>query len=195
MGLFCWSIELNYGYARVSTEDQNLSLQLNALKCANCVRIFTDQGISGNVRDRPGLSQALETLEMGDTLVVWRLDRLGRSLIDLIQLVDKLGQRNIHFRSLTECIDTETSGGRLVFHMMGALAEFERSLISERTRAGMKAAQKRGIHVGRPPALSPREAQEAAKAVLEQGLQLAAVAEKYKVTPRSLRQIIRACAS
>lgn len=186
---------MNYGYARVSTEDQNLSLQLNALKSANCVRIFTDQGISGNVRDRPGLSLALETLDMGDTLVVWRLDRLGRSLIDLIQLVDKLGQRDIHFRSLTESIDTETSGGRLVFHMMGALAEFERSLISERTRAGMKAAQKRGIHVGRPPALSPREAQAAAKAVLEQGLQLAKVAEQYKVSARSLRQIIRTCAS
>ena len=138
------------GYARVSTDDQNLSLQTRALDAAGCTRIFTDKGISGARGSRPGLNAALLALEKGDTLVVWRLDRLGRSLIHLVRLLDELGKKGIHFHSLTENLDTNSAGGRLIFHIMAALAEYERSLISERTKAGMQAAKARGVHVGRP---------------------------------------------
>lgn len=138
------------GYARVSTDDQNLDLQINALDAAGCTRIFTDKGISGAQSERSGLTAARLALEEGDTLVVWRLDRLGRSLIHLIKLLDELGKQGVHFQSLTENLDTTSAGGRLVFHIMAALAEFERALISERTKAGMKAAKARGVHVGRP---------------------------------------------
>jgi len=141
------------GYARVSTEDQNLDLQLRALAAAGCGQIFEDR-VSGAVVDRPGLGQALKSARPGDVLVVWKLDRLGRSLSHLIEVVRDLGVRGVDFRSLSESIDTTTAGGRLVFHMMGSLAEFERSLISERTRAGMGAAKARGVHVGRRKALT-----------------------------------------
>jgi DNA invertase Pin-like site-specific DNA recombinase len=129
------------GYARVSTDEQNLSLQIDALKAVGCEKIFSDQGISGSLASRPNLNRALRTLRPGDKLVVWRLDRLGRSLVNLIQLLDQLGEKGVRFHSLNENIDTTSSGGRLVFHMMAALAEFERTLISERTRAGMAAAR------------------------------------------------------
>ncbi|WBO58473.1 recombinase family protein [Acidocella sp. MX-AZ03] len=138
------------GYARVSTDEQNLSLQIDALKAVGCEKIFSDQGISGSLASRPNLNRALRTLRPGDKLVVWRLDRLGRSLVNLIQLLDQLGEKGVRFHSLNENIDTTSSGGRLVFHMMAALAEFERTLISERTRAGMAAARAKGKHVGRP---------------------------------------------
>lgn len=129
------------GYARVSTVEQSLDLQIAALKTAGCTDIFTDQGLSGADFQRPGLKKALHHLKSGDMLVVWRLDRLGRSLVDLIQTVNGLSKRGCEFRSLTESIDTSSSGGRLVFHMMGAMAEFERAIISERTKAGMEAAR------------------------------------------------------
>lgn len=138
------------GYARVSTEEQKVDLQLNALKQAGCDQIFVDEGVSGAKADRAGLKKALASLQPGDTLVVWRLDRLGRSLINLVGLMSELGSRGIEFYSLMENIDTTSAGGRLVFHLMAALAEFERSLISERTKAGMEAAKLKGIHVGRP---------------------------------------------
>ncbi|MGU3401323.1 recombinase family protein [Brucellaceae bacterium D45D] len=138
------------GYARVSTQEQKLDLQINALSQAGCEKIFIDEGVSGTKADREGLKEAIRTLKRGDMLIVWRLDRLGRSLINLVELVEGLGQQGVEFRSLTENIDTSSSGGRLVFHMMAALAEFERSLISERTRAGMQAAKLKGKHVGRP---------------------------------------------
>jgi DNA invertase Pin-like site-specific DNA recombinase len=141
------------GYARVSTEDQNLDLQWRGLAAAGCAQIFEDQ-VSGAVVERPGLTQALKTAQPGDVLVVWKLDRLGRSLAHLIDVVRDLGQRGVDFRSLSESIDTTTAGGRLVFHMMGSLAEFERSLISERTKAGIAAAKARGAHVGRRRALT-----------------------------------------
>ena len=123
---------MRIGYARVSTEDQHLDLQRDALKRAGCTKIFADYGVSGKGFNRPGLMKALSELEPGGMLVVWRLDRLGRSLPKLINFVDELGQREAQFCSLTENIDTSTSGGRLIFHIMGALAEFERNLISER---------------------------------------------------------------
>ena len=135
---------MRVGYTRVSTEEQNLDLQLSALRAAGCERIFTDHGKSGSIIARSGLSAALRYLRDGDTLTVWRLDRLSRSVIHLVNIISKLSVRQIEFLSLNEHIDTASSGGRLVFHIMAALAEFERSLISERTRAGMAAARARG---------------------------------------------------
>lgn len=144
------TIPMKVGYARVSTDDQKVDLQRHALEKAGCDEIFVDHGISGEKADRAGLQKAINALRPGDMLVVWRLDRLGRSLINLVVLVNSLGTRGIKFRSLTESIDTGSFGGRLVFHLMAALAEFERSLISERTKAGMAAAKLRGKHAGRP---------------------------------------------
>jgi DNA invertase Pin-like site-specific DNA recombinase len=140
------------GYARVSTEDQNLSLQLDALGAATCARIFEEK-ITGTKADRPALANALDHVRAGDTLVVWRLDRLGRSLTELIHLMTTLEQRGVAFKSLTEQLDTTTSGGKLIFHIFAALAEFERNLIRERTQAGLAAARARGRRGGRPKRL------------------------------------------
>ncbi len=131
---------MQIGYARVSTLEQNLDLQQKALSEAGCERIFSDK-ISGAKTARPGLQEAVEYVRKGDTLVVWRLDRLGRSLKHLIETVKALEEKGVGFQSLQEAIDTTTSGGRLIFHIFGALAEFERNLIQERTRAGLAAAQ------------------------------------------------------
>jgi DNA invertase Pin-like site-specific DNA recombinase len=144
------------GYARVSTQDQTLNLQQDALKKAGCTKIFTDT-ISGVKAERRGLREALEYVRAGDTLVVWRLDRLGRSLKDLIEKLTELHNRKIGFKSLTENIDTTTSGGKLIFHIFGALAEFERDLIKERTQAGLDAARERGRKGGRPKALTEKK--------------------------------------
>jgi DNA invertase Pin-like site-specific DNA recombinase len=144
------------GYARVSTLDQTLALQQDALTAAGCEQLYTDTA-SGSLTDRPGLTQALSHLRTGDTLVVWRLDRLGRSLPHLIEVVRLLQARGVGFRSLQEQLDTGTSGGKLVFHVFGALAEFERDLIRERTHAGLAAARKRGRLFGRPHVLTPKQ--------------------------------------
>ncbi len=146
------------GYARVSTHDQTLALQRDALEKAECEKIFTDT-VSGTKAERKGLEQALSHLRSGDTLVVWRLDRLGRSLRHLIDTITELHERGVGFKSLQENIDTTTSGGKLVFHIFGALAEFEREIIKERTRAGLKSARSRGKVGGRPKILSPKEVQ------------------------------------
>lgn len=140
---------MNLGYARVSTDDQELHLQTDALKRAGCERLFTDKA-SGAKADRPGLTEALSFARRGDTLTVWRIDRLGRSLSQLIELVAKLKESGVHLRSLQENIDTSTAGGELVFHVFGAMAQFERSLIRERTKAGLEAARARGRKGGRP---------------------------------------------
>src|SRR3954454_22051933 len=137
------------GYARVSTQDQHLHLQRDALKSAGCIKIYTDT-VSGSTTERKGLEEALGYLRTGDTLVVWRLDRLGRSLKHLIETVTLLQERGIGLKSLTEQIDTGTSGGKLIFHIFGALAEFQRNLIQERTNAGLIAARARGRRGGRP---------------------------------------------
>jgi DNA invertase Pin-like site-specific DNA recombinase len=142
------------GYARVSSADQNLELQRDALEVAGCARIYEDTA-SGARTERPGLDKALEYLRPGDTLVVWRLDRLGRSLGHLISMVAQLDEREIGFKSLQESIDTTTSGGKLVFQIFGALAEFERNVIRERTQAGLAAARARGRKGGRPRKLTP----------------------------------------
>jgi DNA invertase Pin-like site-specific DNA recombinase len=144
-----------FGYARTSTFDQNLDLQKDALKKAGCEKIFVDQA-SGAKTDRPGLSELLEKFRRGDTLVVWKLDRLGRSMQHLIETVNKLEKMGVAFKSLMESIDTTTLNGKLVFHIFGALAEFERGLIAERTRAGLAAARARGRKGGRKKGLSDK---------------------------------------
>jgi DNA invertase Pin-like site-specific DNA recombinase len=149
------------GYARVSTSDQTLDLQKDALEKAGCDKIFTDTA-SGAKAERIGLDQAISYVRKGDTLVVWRLDRLGRSLPHLIETITGLNNRQIGFKSITESIDTTTSGGKLIFHIFGALAEFERDIIRERTQAGLTAARARGRNGGRPKALTPKKAQMAA---------------------------------
>ena len=146
------------GYARVSTQDQNHDLQIDALKKANVDRIFVEKA-SGAQRERPELLAALEYIRKGDTLVVWKMDRLARSLKQLIETVEMLDDKGIGFRSLTEAIDTTTAGGKLVFHVFDALAEFERSIIKERTRAGLDAARVRGKTGGRPPSLKDTDIQ------------------------------------
>ncbi|WP_112496041.1 recombinase family protein [Agrobacterium tumefaciens] len=174
------------GYARVSTNEQHLDLQLKALEANGCHRTFTDQGISGSTFDRPGLAEALNAVRAGDMFIVWRLDRLGRSLIDLIGAINDLGKREVEFRSLNEAIDTSTSGGRLTFHIMAAMAEFERAIISERTKAGMSAARSRGSFIGRPPALTPQQIIEARDAMMIDKVSLDDLAERYQVHPRTL---------
>lgn len=175
------------GYARVSTEEQNLDLQLAALNSAGCDKVFQDVGISGKTAKRAGLEKASAALKPGDTLVVWRLDRLGRSLGHLIQTIGRLEKRGVHFRSLTETIDTSSSGGRLVFHLMGAMAEFEHALISERTRAGMNTARKQGRRMGRPPSLSVEQRAEIASALAD-GRRATALAEHYGVSIRTIER-------
>lgn len=147
---------MQIGYARVSTQDQNLDLQRDALTRAGCEELFTDT-VSGVKAERPALAQVLKFARSGDVLVVWKLDRLGRSLRDLIDIVNTLLAKGVGFKSLTESIDTTTSGGKLVFHVFGALAEFERDLIRERTHAGLSAARARGKVGGRPHSLSPKK--------------------------------------
>ena len=144
------------GYARVSTHDQNLDLQRDALKAAGCEKAFEDK-VSGAKTERPGLEAALESLRAGDTLVVWRLDRLGRSLPHLIYTVSELQERGVGFKSLQEAIDTTSSTGNLVFQIFGAIAEFERNLIRERTQAGLVAARARGRMGGRPKKLTAKQ--------------------------------------
>lgn len=153
------------GYARVSTEEQLLDLQRDALRAVGCVEVLEDRGVSGAARERPGLARALAACGPGDVLVVWRLDRLGRSLQHLIEAVAELGARGVGFRSLAEAIDTTTPGGRLTFHLFGALAEFERELIAERTRAGIAAARRRGVQLGRPRRLDHHQVRHAAKLI------------------------------
>lgn len=173
------------GYARVSTQDQNPDLQLDALTQAGCEKIFTEKA-SGARRDRPELKAALEYMRPGDTLVVWKLDRLARSLKQLIETVEGLEGQGIGFRSLTEAIDTTTPGGKLVFHLFAALAEFERSMIRERTNAGLKAARDRGRVGGRPRSLSDEDL-AAAKALLrDPAITVAQVAKRLGVTPSTL---------
>ena len=147
---------MQIGYARVSTLEQNVGPQIDQLEEAGCERIFRDKA-SGAKTERPGLQEAIEFLREGDSLVVWRLDRLGRSLRHLIDTVSELEERGIGFRSLQESIDTTTSGGRLIFHIFGALAEFERNLIRERTMAGLRAARARGRVGGRPRKLDEKK--------------------------------------
>lgn len=179
------------GYARVSTVEQNLDMQISALKAAGCTDILADQGLSGADFQRPGLLKALKQIKRGDMLVVWRLDRLGRSLVDLIQTVNGLSKRGCEFRSLTESIDTSSSGGRLVFHMMAAMAEFERAIISERTKAGMEAARARGSRIGRRPSMTEVQTEAARHAVEIDSTPVGEVAATFRVHPKTLTRHLR----
>jgi DNA invertase Pin-like site-specific DNA recombinase len=182
------------GYARVSTVDQNPALQLDALKTAGCEKVFTDEGVSGGAIKRPALDEALAALKPGDVLIVWKLDRLGRSLSHLIQITKQLGASDVGFRSLSESIDTTNAPGRLLFHIMGALAEFERSLIVERTRAGMASAKQQGTKLGRKPKLSNDQIEHARK-LIDSGESPRHVAKTIGVSTATLYRSIPAAAS
>jgi DNA invertase Pin-like site-specific DNA recombinase len=173
------------GYARVSTQDQNPDLQLDALKAAGCERVYVEKA-SGAQRDRPELKAALDYVRSGDTLVVWKLDRLARSLKQLIETVELLDQRQIGFRILTDSIDTTSAGGKLVFHIFASLAEFERAIIRERTRAGLEAARGRGRTGGRPPALNAKDVAAAKAMLADPNLTVEDVAKRLKVAPSTL---------
>jgi len=169
------------GYARVSTQDQNPELQLDALTSSGCEQIFHEK-VTGKFRDRPELAACMRSLQEGDTLLVWKLDRLARSLKDLVDIVDDLNRRGIGFRSLTESIDTTSTGGRLVFHIFGALAEFEHSLIRERTIAGLTAARARGRRGGRKPAMSTTDIRKAAAMLSDPHITKTEVAKHFGVS-------------
>lgn len=169
------------GYARVSTQDQDPALQLDALTAAGCEQVF-DEKATGSSRERPELASCLRTLRQGDTLVVWKLDRLARSLKDLVAIIDDLQARGVGFRSLTEAIDTTSTGGRLVFHIFGALAEFEHSLIRERTIAGLAAARARGRRGGRKPAMSKADIRKAAAMLTDPTITKTEVARHFGIS-------------
>ena len=177
------------GYARVSTTDQNLEPQVDALKSAGCETVFEDV-TSGAKAERPGLNDALDFLRRGDTLVVWKLDRLGRSMKHLVETVTALGDRRVGFRSLTESVDTTTTGGTLVFHLFGALAQFERDLIVERTQAGLKAATTHGRKGGRKPVVTHKKLEQA-RAHISGGLTVREAAARLKVGKTSLYKALR----
>lgn len=180
---------MKIGYARVSTIDQNPQSQADALKAAGCDKIITEK-VSGAASTRPQLDKLMTRLTAGDVLVVVRLDRLGRSLPHLIEVVRTLEGQGAGLLSLSEAIDTTTAGGRLIFHLMGALAEFERALIIERTQAGLQAARKRGARVGRPPALTGAQVKHA-KTLIEGGETPSAVARSLGVNRATLYRALK----
>src|SRR3984957_1829183 len=179
----------NVGYARVSTGDQDPTLQLDALAAAGCAKGFEDC-VSGAQADRAGLRSALESGRDGDVLIVWKLDRLGRSLPHLIETVTTLEKQGVGFRSVTEAIDTTTPGGRLVFHLFGALGQFERDLIRERTRAGLKAAEARGQKGGRKPVVTIDKLKRA-RDLIAKGLTVREAAVRTKVGKTALYEALR----
>nr|WP_297500901.1 recombinase family protein [Ferrovum sp.] len=181
---------MRVGYARVSTQDQHPELQLDALVAAGCEQIFQEKA-SGKNKDRPELDTCLKVLRQGDTLVVWRLDRLGRSLRDLVEIVHTLEARGVCFQSLTESIDTTNAGGKLVFHVFAALAEFERNLIRERTIAGLAAARARGRMGGRKVKMNKADVQKAATMLLNPLISKTEVAKHFKVSRVTLNLALK----
>ena len=177
------------GYARVSTIDQNLDLQLDALKNIGCEKLFEDK-ISGSTLNRPGLTKALEDLRKGDTLVVWKLDRLGRSLHNLIQLINDLHKKEIMFRSIVDGIDTSNSLGQFFFHITGAFAELERNLIKERTRAGLDAARARGRMGGRTPSLTKKQSQMMLEIYNGRSTSINEICEQFKISRKTFYRYI-----
>lgn len=176
------------GYARVSTDDQTLDLQLDALK--DCKAIYQEK-VSGKSKDRIELSHCLKALRPGDVLAVWRLDRLGRSLPDLVQIVTELESRGIGFESLTEKIDTTSATGKLTFHVFAALAEFERNIIRERTKAGLDAARARGRKGGRKPALTDKQMREVRVLMADPQIEVSEVARRYGVSRTTLYKYVQ----
>jgi DNA invertase Pin-like site-specific DNA recombinase len=173
------------GYARVSTDDQHLELQIDALKKAGCSVIYEEK-VSGKSLVRPELDQCRKALRAGDSLIVWRLDRLGRSLPDLVKTVAELEAAGIGFESLSEKIETVSANGRLIFHIFASLAEFERNLIRERTHAGLTAARSRGRKGGRKPALDERQIREVKVLMRDPSVNITGVAERYGVSRTTL---------
>lgn len=183
--LLGWIQKMLIGYARVSGNDQNLSLQMDALKNAGCKKIYTDK-ITGTKAERPGLNQVLDALRKGDILIVWRLDRLGRSLKHLIALIEDLNKKNIGFRTIQESMDTTTPGGKLIFHIFGALAEFERNLIRERTLHGIEAARARGKLGGRPKALDNKKRELVIKLYHDKSQSVKEICDIMKISKQTL---------
>lgn len=175
------------GYARVSTDDQNLDAQTDALKAAGAERIFADK-ISGTKRDRPELGALLDQLRPGDVVVVAKYDRLARSLRDLLDLVETIKDRGAGFRSLAEDIDTTTPAGRLVFHVFASIAQFERERIAERTKEGLQAAKARGRAGGRPPALTADQKAEVRRMRDDEHRHVSEIARLFKVSERTVRR-------
>ncbi len=173
------------GYARVSTNEQHLDLQLDALDKAGCEKVFTDK-VTGTKVARPGLDEVLSHLRNGDTFVVWKLDRLGRSIRHLIDTIQALNERGVGFKSLQESIDTTTSGGKLVFHIFCALAEFERDLIRERTQAGLSSARARGRKGGRPKSLSKKQEQQAHVLLKDSSVSIGEICKTLKISRSTL---------
>jgi len=180
---------MNIGYARVSTQDQNLDLQNDALKAAGCKKIYTDK-MSGAKTNRPGLEEILGFIRKDDTLVVWKLDRLGRSLKHLIQVMQLLDERGIYFKSVQESLDTSTPGGKLIFHVFGALAEFERDIIRERTLAGLAAARARGRKGGRPRKLSKKQVEMAKKLMNDPTIPIEEICKTMGVSKATLYRYV-----
>lgn len=176
------------GYARVSTDDQNLDLQRDAL-CVSGVQLIYEEMASGKAAGRSELNHCLKALRAGDTLVVWRLDRLGRSLSDLVRIVAELEDKGIGFESITEKIETASAAGKLVFHVFAALAEFERSLIRERTQAGLAAARARGRSGGRKPKLDAQQIREIKRLMADPSIPVSQIAERYKVARTTLYKV------
>lgn len=182
---------MRIGYARVSTCEQSLDLQIDALDKAGCDTIFEDPGVSGVAPERPGLARAMRTLKEGDTLVVWRLDRMARSMHDLLDTVDTLHARKIGFQSLCEHIDIDSAFGELILHVLSSVVHFERRLIVERTRAGMEAARSRGATFGRRPALDGETYREALY-LKAQGMTIPAIAADIGVGRSTLYRYLEA---
>ncbi len=181
---------MTIGYARVSTQDQNLDLQNDALNAAGCENIYTDK-MSGAKTKRPGLEEILGFIRKGDTLVVWKLDRLGRSLKHLIQVLNQLDERGVYFKSVQESLDTSTPGGKLIFHVFGALAEFERDIIRERTMAGLASARARGRKGGRPRKLSKKQVEMAKKLKDDPTMPIEEICKTMGVSKATLHRYIR----
>lgn len=177
------------GYARVSTEDQDTAAQVAALTAAGCERIFREKA-SGGRWDRPELHRLLDQLREGDVLVVWKLDRLSRSLRDVLTIMDRLGSAGAGFRTLTEAIDTTTPAGRMMMQMVGAFAEFERAMLRERTKAGLDAARREGRVGGRRPKLSPQQQAEIRKMVRNGEKTAAAAARLFKIHPATVSRLL-----
>ncbi|MEM6890149.1 MAG: recombinase family protein [Pseudomonadota bacterium] len=178
------------GYARVSTKDQKLRMQMDGLQDVGCDRIYKDHGVSGTKASRAGLDAMLAELQAGDTVVVFKLDRLGRSVLHLADLLVRFQREDIHFCSLSEGINTTTPGGKLVYHLFSAFAEFQRDIIAENTTLGLQAARKRGSRLGRPPVLDIDTVLAAHRAVAQDGLTISEVAQRLKANRTTLRRAL-----
>ncbi|MGJ8628775.1 MAG: recombinase family protein [Sulfitobacter sp.] len=179
------------GYARVSTDEQRLDMQLDALQRAGCDKVYHDHGVSGGKAARPGLDDMLRDLVEGDTLVVYKLDRLGRSVLHLSDLLVRLDNEGIQFCSLTEGIDTTTPGGKLIYHVFAAVSEFSRNLIRENTCAGLRAARERGVRMGRPTLMTDADVVEAHRFMHQEGKTYHQTAQLFKVSESTLQRGFR----